>query len=80
MFKFADETELKAFIADNVFTSTRASKYLGITRQGFDKQVTAGRIKPISERLFWRGDLDYYRATVKKGRPRKKVEEAPAEK
>lgn len=78
MFKFSTEEELKQFIAENVFTSTRSSKYLGITRQGFAKQVAYGRIKPISERLFWKKDLDLYRATVKKGRPRKVQPETKA--
>lgn len=71
MYNFRDENALKDFIGENVFTSTQASVYLGITRQGFDKQVTAGRIQPITGRLFWKGDLDHYRATVKRGRPRK---------
>lgn len=75
MLRFESEEELKAFIADNVFSSTRSSKYLGITRQGFDKQVVAGKIKPISERLFWKEDLDYYKSHAKKGRPRKVVVE-----
>lgn len=73
MLQFESEEELREFIAENVFSSTRSSKYLGITRQGFDKQVVAGKIKPISERLFLRADLDYYKSHVKKGRPRKTI-------
>lgn len=68
---FNDDNELKAFIVAEVLTGPEAQEYLGITKQGFDKQVKLGRIVPIKGRLFWRADLDEYRANVKVGRPRK---------
>lgn len=68
---FKNDSELKAFIAEEVFTGPEAQEYLGITKQGFDKQVKLGRIVPIKGRLFWRADLDLYRSSVKVGRPRK---------
>ena len=71
---FDNDGELKTFIAEEVLTGPESQEYLGITKQGFDKQVKLRRIVPIKGRLFWRADLDEYRLSVKVGRPRKKDE------
>ena len=54
-----------------VFTSSEAADYLGMSRQNLSQQTKAGRIPCIRGKLYLRGDLDEYNATVRGGPERK---------
>ena len=53
-----------------VFTSTEAADYLGMSRQNLSRQTKAGRIPCVRGRLYLKADLDEYNATARGARPR----------
>ncbi len=59
----------REWVLKNVFTTTLASEYLGITRQGLIFAVNAGKLKQLRRGMFLKSDLDEYRKlyAVKKG-------------
>ena len=74
-YHFDTVEELKEFISREVMTNSEASAYLGISRQGFAKQLKKNRIIAIREGLYLKKDLDYYSNNLKKtGRPKKQEE------
>ena len=54
-----------------VFVSTEAADYLGMSRQNLSQQTKAGRIPCIRGKLYLRADLDEYNATARGGPERK---------
>ena len=54
-----------------VFTSSEAAAYLGVSRQNLSQQTKAGRIPCIRGKLYLRADLDEYNATARGGPERK---------
>jgi hypothetical protein len=62
---------LRTIVETEVLTAPEAAEYLGMTRQNISKQVGLGHIPCIRGKLFLRGDLDEYNATVKKRGPRR---------
>ena len=53
-----------------VFTSSEAAKYLGVSRQNLSQRTKAGRIPCIRGKLYIKADLDEYNATARGARPR----------
>lgn len=53
-----------------VFTSSEAAAYLGVSRQNLSQQTKAGRIPCVRGKLYLRVDLDEYNATARGARPR----------
>ena len=54
-----------------VFTSTEAADYLGMSRQNLSRQTKAGRIPCVRGKLYLKADLDEYNATARGGPERK---------
>ena len=54
-----------------VFTSSEAAAYLGVSRQNLSQRTKAGRIPCIRGKLYLKADLDEYNATVRGGPERK---------
>lgn len=57
-------------VETEVFTSTEAADYLGMSRQNLSRQTKAGRIPCVRGRLYLKADLDEYNATARGARPR----------
>ena len=53
-----------------VFTSSEAAKYLGVSRQNLSQRTKAGRIPCIRGKLYLKADLDEYNVTVRSEQPR----------
>ena len=53
-----------------VFTSSEAAKYLGVSRQNLSQRTKAGRIPCIRGKLYLKGELDNYNATIRSEQPR----------
>ena len=62
--------KLREIVEAEVFTSLEAAAYLGTSRQNLSQQIKAGRLPCIRGRLYLRGDLDEYNATVRSEQPR----------
>ncbi|WP_041276761.1 helix-turn-helix domain-containing protein [Desulfosporosinus acidiphilus] len=60
-FHFESREDLEKFIRDEIFTSSEAMEYLGITRQALNAVVQRGKLIPIKEKkaikLFFKEDL-----------------------
>ena len=63
--------EFRERVEAEVFTSTEAADYLGMSRQNLSRQTKAGRIPCIRGKLYLKSDLDGYNATVRGGPERK---------
>ena len=62
--------KLREIVEAEVFVSTEAADYLGMSRQNLSRQTKAGRIPCIRGKLYLRADLDEYNATARGARPR----------
>ena len=62
--------QLREMVETEVFTSTEAADYLGMSRQNLSRQTKAGRIPCVRGRLYLKADLDEYNATARGARPR----------
>ena len=62
--------EFRGRVEAEVFTSTEAADYLGMSRQNLSRQTKAGRIPCIRGKLYLKGELDNYNATVRSEQPR----------
>ena len=62
--------EFRGRVEAEVFTSTEAADYLGMSRQNLSRQTKAGRIPCIRGKLYIKADLDEYNATARGARPR----------
>ena len=62
--------EFRERVETEVFVSTKAADYLGMSRQNLSRQTKAGRIPCIRGKLYLRADLDEYNATARGARPR----------
>lgn len=62
--------KLREVVETEVFTSTEAAAYLGVSRQNLSRQTKAGRIPCIRGKLYLKADLDEYNATVRSEQPR----------
>ena len=62
--------EFREKVEAEVFTSTEAADYLGMSRQNLSRRTKAGRIPCIRGKLYLRADLDEYNATARGARPR----------
>lgn len=63
--------EFRGRVEAEVFTSTEAADYLGMSRQNLSRQTKAGRIPCIRGKLYLKDDLDEYNATARGGPERK---------
>lgn len=63
--------EFRERVEAEVFTSSEAADYLGMSRQNLSRQTKAGRIPCIRGKLYLKADLDEYNATVRGGPERK---------
>ena len=63
--------EFRERVETEVFVSTEAADYLGMSRQNLSQQTKAGRIPCIRGKLYLRADLDEYNATARGGPERK---------
>ena len=63
--------EFRERVEAEVFVSTEAADYLGMSRQNLSRQTKAGRIPCIRGKLYLRSDLDEYNATTRGGPERK---------
>ena len=63
--------EFRGRVEAEVFTSTEAADYLGMSRQNLSRQTKAGRIPCIRGKLYLKGDLDEYNAAARGGPERK---------
>ena len=50
--------EFREIVEAEVFTSSEAAAYLGVSRQNLSQQTKAGRIPCIRGKLYLRADLD----------------------
>ena len=66
----AQTEEFRERVEAEVFVSTEAADYLGMSRQNLSQQTKAGRIPCIRGKLYLRADLDEYNATARGARPR----------
>lgn len=57
--------EFRERVEAEVFTSTEAADYLGVSRQNLSQQTKAGRIPCVRGKLYLKADLDDYNATVR---------------
>ena len=62
--------EFRERVEAEVFVSTEAADYLGMSRQNLSQQTKAGRIPCIRGKLYIKADLDEYNATARGARPR----------
>ena len=62
--------EFRERVETEVFVSTEAADYLGMSRQNLSQQTKAGRIPCIRGKLYIKADLDEYNATARGARPR----------
>ena len=62
--------EFRGRVEAEVFVSTEAADYLGMSRQNLSQQTKAGRIPCIRGKLYLRADLDKYNSTVRSEQPR----------
>ena len=63
--------EFREIVEAEVFTSSEAAAYLGVSRQNLSQQTKAGRIPCIRGKRYLKGDLDEYNATARGGPERK---------
>lgn len=60
-YHFESREDLEKFIRAEIFTSSEAIEYLGITRQALNAVVQRGKLVPIKEekvtKLFFKEDL-----------------------
>lgn len=63
--------KLREMVETEVFTSTEAADYLGMSRQNLSRQTKAGRIPCVRGKLYLKVDLDEYNATARGGPERK---------
>ena len=63
--------EFRGRVEAEVFTSSEAAAYLGVSRQNLSQQTKAGRIPCIRGKLYLKADLDDYNATARGGPERK---------
>mgnify|MGYP000494500139 CR=1 FL=1 len=63
--------EFRERVEAEVFVSTEAADYLGMSRQNLSRQTKAGRIPCIRGKLYLKADLDEYNATARGGPERK---------
>lgn len=63
--------KLREMVETEVFTSTEAADYLGMSRQNLSRQTKAGRIPCVRGKLYLKADLDEYNATARGGPERK---------
>ena len=63
--------EFRERVEAEVFVSTEAADYLGMSRQNLSQQTKAGRIPCIRGKLYLKADLDEYNATARGGPERK---------
>lgn len=57
--------EFRERVETEVFVSTEAADYLGMSRQNLSQQTKAGRIPCIRGKLYLKADLDEYNGTVR---------------
>ena len=57
--------EFRERVEAEVFVSTEAADYLGMSRQNLSQQTKAGRIPCIRGKLYLKADLDEYNGTVR---------------
>ena len=57
--------EFRERVEAEVFTSSEAAAYLGVSRQNLSQQTKAGRIPCIRGKLYLKADLEEYNATVR---------------
>ena len=62
--------KLREIVEAEVFVSTEAADYLGMSRQNLSRQTKAGRIPCVRGKLYIKADLDEYNATARGARPR----------
>lgn len=71
---FKDEEELRAFIKNEVLTSSETLAYLGISRQTLYSLVKRKKLVPVKElprdRLFLKSDLDKRKEVSEELRPK----------
>lgn len=63
--------EFRERVEAEVFVSTEAADYLGMSRQNLSRQTKARRIPCIRGKLYLKADLDEYNATARGGPERK---------
>ena len=63
--------EFREKVEAEVFTSTEAADYLGMSRQNLSRRTKAGRIPCVRGKLYLKADLDEYNATVRGGPERR---------
>lgn len=63
--------EFRERVETEVFVSTEAADYLGMSRQNLSQQTKAGRIPCIRGKLYLKADLDEYNGTARGGPERK---------
>lgn len=69
-----DETDsevMREWMENNVFHVEDAAEHIGLTRSGLDSAKERGSIEPVLYNLYFRSDLDRYRANVKAKKPYK---------
>lgn len=57
--------EFREKVEAEVFTSTEAADYLGMSRQNLSRRTKAGRIPCVRGKLYLKADLDEYNGTVR---------------
>ena len=62
--------KFREVVESEVFTSSEAAAYLGVSPQNLSQQTKTGRIPCIRGKLYLKADLDEYNATVRSEQPR----------
>ena len=62
--------KFREVVESEVFTSSEAAAYLGVSRQNLSQQTKTGRIPCIRGKLYLKADLDEYNVTVGSEQPR----------
>ena len=62
--------KFREVVESEVFTSSEAAAYLGVSRQNLSQQTKTGRIPCIRGKLYLKADLDEYNVTVRSEQPR----------
>lgn len=74
MRNFKSDDELKAFIHDEVLTTSEAQEYLKVSRETLSSLVKRGKLIPVKKvgrvTLFWKDDLKQRKEESEQLRPK----------